>query len=52
VICKRCKGTGKRTGEIGRDDAERAYAGRLLTLMEQSASAAESGMAKRLRNSD
>lgn len=50
VICKRCKGTGKRSGEIGRDEHERSFAGRLLVLMEQSTNAAETGMAKKLLN--
>lgn len=50
VICKRCKGSGKRAGEVGKDDTERRFADHLLYLMECSTSNAEQGMKRRLQS--
>lgn len=52
VLCKRCKGTGHRGSEIGRDDAERSFARLILALMERATTTAEANMAKKLRNHD
>ena len=50
VICKRCKGTGKRAGAIGKTDEERAFGNRLLYEMERATSNAEQNMKNRLHN--
>lgn len=50
VICKRCKGLGKRSGAIGKTDQERAFGNRLLYEMERATSNAEQNMKNRLHN--
>lgn len=48
TICRACGGTGKRAHSIGKDDAERQFAGLLLCEMDRAVADFSSGMRRRL----
>jgi hypothetical protein len=52
VLCRPCGGTGKRRGQMGRDDEERRFAGGLLSDIEQKAALFEQQMGRRLSERD
>lgn len=49
VLCKPCRGTGKRDHNVGRDDVERAFVQFLLCTIDGQVAVALQGMQQRLR---
>lgn len=48
ILCRRCSGTGKRRASMGKTDVERAFAGDLLSDIEEKASRFEQQVARRI----
>lgn len=49
IICRPCGGTGNRKNRLGKDDEQRQFCQRILSLMEDAASRAEQKMRRVLR---